>query len=192
MIKRVLAFFSSAAVILTLAVCAAAQTTFPIGTPDVPYVPTPQNVVEAMLKLANVSKNDTVYDLGCGDGRIVITAAKKHGARGVGIDISPERIAEANANAKEAKVTDKVKFIQGDLFKTDFSDATVVTLYLLNSVNMRLRPKLLSELKPGTRIVSHMFNMGDWKPEKTVEVGGNTIYFWTVPEKKPVFTDGER
>lgn len=190
--NRVKVFINSAAVIVMFVACAAAQQTFPLGTPDVPYVPTPQSVVEAMLKLANVTKKDTVYDLGCGDGRIVITAAKKYGARGIGIDISPERIAEANENAQKSKVTDKVKFVQGDLFKTDFSDATVVTLYLLNSVNLRLRPKLLSELKPGTRIVSHAFNMGEWKPEKTVTVDGNTIYFWTVPEKKPEFTDGER
>ena len=122
--------------------------------PDVPYVPTPEDVVEAMLKLANVTKNDVVYDLGCGDGRIVITAAQKYGARGVGVDINPERIQDSNANAKKAGVTDRVKFVQQDLFETDFREATVVMLYLLPDVNLRLRPKLLSELKPGTRIVS--------------------------------------
>ena len=190
--NRVDAILNSVLIIVVFAVCTAAQQTYPIGTPDVPYVPTPQPVVDAMLKLADVSKSDVVYDLGCGDGRIVITAAKRHGARGVGVDISPERIAEANENAKKEKVTDKVKFIQADLFKTDFSDATVVTLYLLNSVNLRLRPKLLSELKPGTRIVSHTFNMGEWKPEKTITVDGSTIYFWTVPETKPEFTDTVR
>lgn len=150
---------------------------------DVPYVPTRPEVVNAMLKLANVTSKDVVYDLGCGDGRIVITAAKKYGASGKGIDINPERIAEAKANAAEAKVGDKVKFVVADLFKTDFSPASVVTLYLLNSVNMRLRPLLLSQLKPGTRIVSHAFDMGDWKPEKTLEVDGATIYLWTIPKK---------
>lgn len=151
---------------------------------DVPYVPTSQIVVDEMLKIANVNKRDIVYDLGCGDGRIVITAAQKYGAKGVGVDIDPQRIKEANENAERAKVTDKVKFIEGDLFKTDFKEATVVTLYLLPEVNMKLRPKLLKELKPGTRIVSHAFDMGDWKPEQTISVDGSTIHFWTVPEKK--------
>ena len=114
-----------------------------------------------------VNKDDVVYDLGCGDGRIVITAAKKYGARGVGVDIDPERIKEANANAKQAGVSDRVKFIEQDLFQTDFKEASVVTLYLLPDINLKLRPKLLSELKPGTRIVSHAFDMGDWKPDKT-------------------------
>lgn len=150
---------------------------------DVPYVPTRPEVVNAMLKLAKVNKNDIVYDLGCGDGRIVITAAKNYGASGVGIDIDPERIKEANANAKEANVTGKVRFVQNDLFKSDFSRASVVTLYLLPAVNLKLRPQLLKQLKPGTRIVSHAFDMGDWKPEKTVQVGGTTIYYWTVPGK---------
>jgi len=152
--------------------------------PDVPYVPTTPEVVDAMLKLAKVTKNDVLYDLGCGDGRIVITAAKKYGATGTGVDIDPQRIKEANANAREAKVTDKVRFIQGDLFKTDFSKATVVTLYLLPSINLKLRPQLLSQLKPGTRIVSHAFDMDDWKPEQTVQVNGTTIYYWTVPKRK--------
>jgi SAM-dependent methyltransferase len=153
---------------------------------DVPYVPTPQNVVDEMLKLANVTKDDVVYDLGCGDGRLVITAVKNFGAkRGVGVDIDPERIAESNANAKAAAVTDRVKFVVQDLFETDFKEATVVTLYLLPEVNLRLRPKLLSELKPGTRVVSHAFNMGDWAPEKTVTVepGGQRLYLWTIPAK---------
>ena len=152
---------------------------------DVPYVPTPQSVVDAMLNMAAVNKNDVVYDLGCGDGRIVITAAKKYGARGVGIDIDPERIKEANANAKEAGVSDRVKFIEQDLFLTDFREASVVTLYLLPDINLKLRPKLLSELKPGTRVVSHAFDMGDWKPDKSVSVDSyRTIYFWVIPEKK--------
>lgn len=153
-------------------------------TPDVPYVPTSNAVVEAMLQMAKVTKNDVVYDLGCGDGRIVITAAKKYGATGTGIDINPQRITEAKKNAEAAQVTDKVTFREGDLFETDFSEATVVTLYLLPAVNLKLRPILLEQLKPGTRIVSHAFDMGDWKPEQTKEVNGSTIYFWTVPAKK--------
>lgn len=151
-------------------------------SPDVPYVPTPQTVVDEMLKLAAVTKDDVVYDLGSGDGRIVITAAKKYGARGVGIDISSDRVSEANANAHEAGVTDRVKFVQQDLFETDLKEATVVTLYLLPEVNLRLRPKLLRELKPGTRIVSHSFDMGDWKPDKHMDVEGRSIYFWVVPK----------
>jgi SAM-dependent methyltransferase len=150
---------------------------------DVPYVPTPQIVVDEMLKVASVTKNDVVYDLGCGDGRIVITAAKQHGARGVGVDIDPERIKESNENAQKAGVTERVKFMQGDLFKMDLKEATVVTLYLLPEINLKLRPKLFQELKPGTRVVSHAFDMGDWKPEKTVKVDGRTIYYWTIPAK---------
>lgn len=166
---------------LILSICTATLT---LGQEkDVPYVPTRPEVVDAMLKLAKVNKNDVVYDLGCGDGRIVITAAKNYGASGVGIDIDPERIKEANANAKKANVTDKVRFVQNDLFKSDFSKASVVTLYLLPAVNLKLRPQLLKQLKPGTRIVSHAFDMGDWKPERTERVGGTTIYYWTVPGK---------
>jgi precorrin-6B methylase 2 len=161
----------------------AQQTPTATRTPDVPYVPTNEEVVDAMLKMAKVTKNDVVYDLGCGDGRIVITAAKKYGATGTGIDINPQRIKEARQNAAAAQVTDKVKFMEADLFETDFSEATVVTLYLLPSVNLKLRPILLKQLKPGTRIVSHAFDMGDWKPEQKTEVNGSTIYFWTVPEK---------
>jgi SAM-dependent methyltransferase len=151
--------------------------------PDVPFVPTPNEVVDEMLKLADVKKSDTLYDLGSGDGRIVITAAQRYGSKGVGVDINPERIAEANENAKKAGVTDRVKFIEGDLFEAKFSDATVVTLYLLPGVNLKLKPRLLSELKPGTRIVSHSFDMGDWKPEKEQDVNGRRIYLWRVPEK---------
>lgn len=153
---------------------------------DVPYVPTPQNVVDEMLTLARVKKNDVVYDLGCGDGRLVITAVSKYGAkRGFGVDIDPQRIEESNANAKTAGVTDRVSFAVQDLFQTDLSEASVVTLYLLPAVNLRLRPKLLSELKPGTRVVSHSFDMGDWKPDKTVTVqpGGQILYLWTIPAK---------
>jgi SAM-dependent methyltransferase len=148
---------------------------------DVPYVPTPQPVVDKMLDLAKVKKGDVVYDLGCGDGRIVITAVKERGARGVGIDLNPQRIAEAKLNAKEAGVADKVEFTVGDLFKTDFSQASVVTLYLLPSVNAKLRPQLWRQLKVGTRVVSHAFDMGsDWPPEKTETVGGSTVYYWTI------------
>lgn len=156
---------------------------------DVPYVPTPNEVVAQMLEIANVTGNDVIYDLGSGDGRIVITAAQKLGTRGVGVDINPERIKEANENARQAGVTDRVQFRQQDLFQTDLSEATVVTLYLLPEVNLQLRSKLLKELKPGTRIVSHDFNMGEWKPERVVQVKGptreHTLYFWVVPENVP-------
>ena len=148
--------------------------------PDVHYVPTHETVVDAMLEVANVSANDVLYDLGSGDGRIPITAAKQFGARGVGIDIDPYRIAQANENLKGSGVEAKVTFIQGDLFEQDLSPATVITLYLLPELNRKLQPKLL-KLKPGTRIVSHDFGMDDWKPEKTVKVGRATVYFWTVP-----------
>jgi SAM-dependent methyltransferase len=158
-----------------------AATEAPTRTPDVIYVPTPEDVVDAMLKVAKVGKNDVVYDLGCGDGRIVIAAAQKYGARGVGIDIDPERIKEATANAKKAGVDGRVKFMQADLFTTDISEATVVTLYLLPSLNLKLRPKLWKDLKPGTRIVSHAFDMGDWDAEQELEVDGRKVFFWTVP-----------
>ncbi|MGE0040590.1 MAG: cyclopropane-fatty-acyl-phospholipid synthase family protein [Vicinamibacterales bacterium] len=151
--------------------------------PDVIYVPTPEEVVEAMLQVANVTKNDIVYDLGCGDGRIPVTAAKKYGARGVGIDIDPQRIKEANENVAKNGVGDRVKIMQADLFETDLSEATVVTLYLLPSLNEKLKPKLMRELKPGTRIVSHAFDMGDWKPEKELDVNGRKVYFWTIPKQ---------
>jgi len=148
---------------------------------DVPYVPTPQAVVNRMLDIAQIGKDDLIYDLGCGDGRIVITAAKVHGARGVGIDLNPQRIAEANKNASNAGVGDNVKFLVGDLFKTDFSEATVVTLYLLPSINRQLRPQLWKQLKVGTRVVSHDFDMGpEWPPQKVEKVNGKTIYYWTI------------
>jgi len=155
----------------------------PLRSPDVIFVPTPQEVVDAMLKLAKVTKNDVVYDLGSGDGRIPITAAKTYGARGVGIDIDPQRIKEATENLKNAGVGDRVKFLNQDLFTTDISEATVVTLYLLPSLNLKLMPKLNKELKPGTRIVSHAFDMGDAKPVETLNVNGRTVYFWTTPIK---------
>ena len=148
--------------------------------PDVIFVPTPDTVIAAMLKAAGVNKNSVVYDLGCGDGRIVVAAARDFGARAVGIDIDPVRIKEANENAKKAGVTDRVKFIQGDLFTADIKEATAVTLYLLPSLNVKLRPKLQAELKPGTPIVSQAFDMGDWKPEQTISVDGRTVYLWHV------------
>jgi len=157
--------------------------TSPLRTPDVIFVPTPEEVVQQMLKVSNVGKNDVIYDLGSGDGRIVITAAKEYGARGIGIDIDPQRIAEATENAKQAGVSDRVQFLNQDLFETNFSEATVVTLYLLRSLNLKLRPKLRAELKPGTRIVSHAFDMGDWAPEKTLDVDGRKVYYWVVPAK---------
>ena len=169
---------------LFLGMAAAQGTPAPVRTPDVPYVPTPPEVVDAMLRMAKVTKDDVIYDLGSGDGRIVIAAAKKYGATGVGIDINPTLVAEARENAEKEGVADKVTFIEGDLFKQDLSKATVVTLYLLSSVNLKLRPTLL-DLKPGTRIVSHAFDMGDWRPDKTEYVGGRAVHFWTVPATKP-------
>jgi cyclopropane fatty-acyl-phospholipid synthase-like methyltransferase len=171
----------TSALSLVLWTALAVQQDRPSRAPDVFYVPTPPAVVEAMLTIAGVSSSDVVYDLGCGDGRIPIAAAQKYGARGVGIDIDPARIAEAKENAKVAGVTDKVTFLEQDLFTSDFSSATVVTLYLLPSLNQKLMPKLKAELKPGTRIVSHAFDMGpEWPPDKTQEVEGKTIYFWTI------------
>ena len=156
----------------------------PFRPPDVIFVPTPQEVVDAMLKLATVTAGDVVFDLGSGDGRIPIAAARTYGARGVGIDIDPLRIREANENLKSARVGDKVRFLNQDLFATDISQATVVTLYLLPSLNLKLLPKLNRELKPGTRVVSHAFDMGDIKPEQTQNINGRTIYLWTVPIQK--------
>lgn len=155
--------------------------------PDVVYVPTNEKVVDAMLDLAKVTKDDTVYDLGCGDGRIVITAAKKFGASGIGIEINPELVKLAGENARRVGVAERVKFVEADLFKTNFRRATVVMLYLSPGVNLKLRPRLLKQLKPGTRIVSHDFDMGDWKPEQIVKLEEATLYFWTVPAKKPSF-----
>ncbi|MGB6296995.1 MAG: class I SAM-dependent methyltransferase [Rivularia sp. (in: cyanobacteria)] len=158
---------------------------------DVPYVPTATEVVEQMLKMAKVSSNDIVYDLGSGDGRIPITAVKQYNAKkATGVEINPDLVQKSQENAKEAGVSDRVNFLQQDLFKTDLSDATVVTLYLLPQVNLKLRPKLLQELKPGTRIVSHAFDMGDWTPERVEQVKDKngrtyTIYQWTVPENVP-------
>jgi SAM-dependent methyltransferase len=150
---------------------------------NAPYVPSSDKVVSAMLKLAGVNASDMVYDLGCGDGRIVILAAKEYGARGTGIDLNPERIEEARANARKAGVEALVKFEVNDLFTADIHSATVVTLYLLPDVNLRLRPKLLRELKPGTRLVSNSFGMGDWKAGKEQIVDGTHIYLWTIPAR---------
>jgi len=148
---------------------------------DVPFVPTPPNVVDRMLGLARVDRGDTLYDLGCGDGRIVVTAASKYGARGVGIDLNPERIAEAQANARKAGVEQRVSFRVANLFETDLSPATVVSLYLLPEVNLKLRPRLWAQLKPGSRVVSHAFDMGpEWPPDETAQVDGRTIYLWIV------------
>jgi SAM-dependent methyltransferase len=169
---------------IALLASAAAQTPQPQIQINPPYVRTPDNVVDAMLKLAGVKKTDVVYDLGCGDGRIVIAAAKDYGARGVGIDIDPERVQEARENARKARVDALVKFEVNDLFDADIHNASVVALYLLPDVNLRLRPKLLKDLKPGTRIVSHDFHMGDWKPDKQALVDvGSKIYLWTIPTK---------
>lgn len=147
---------------------------------DVPYQPTPPEVVKAMLQLAAVGPGDVVYDLGCGDGRIVVEAAKL-GARGVGVDLDPQRIREARANAHAAGVEDAVDFRVGDLFATDVRPATAVMLFLWPEVNLRLRPKLLAELRPGARVVSHWHDMGDWKPQKTIVVSGRKVYLWVIP-----------
>jgi predicted RNA methylase len=173
------------ATVVTTAVVPAGAQQPQLRSPDVIFVPTPQEVVDAMLKLAKVTKNDVIYDLGSGDGRIPITAAKTYGARGVGIDIDPQRIKEATENLKTAGVGDRVRFLNQDLFTTDISEATVVTLYLLPSLNVKLIPKLNKELKPGTRIVSHAFDMSadgtERKPRETQNVNGRTVYFWTIP-----------
>jgi SAM-dependent methyltransferase len=150
--------------------------------PDVIYVPTPQPVVDAMLELADVKRSDIVYDLGSGDGRIVITAAKRYGASGVGIEIDPALVEKARENAAAAGVSNRVRFVSQNLFTANISKASVVTLYLLQSINERLRPKLVRELKPGTRIVSHVFNMGpEWPPEKTITVERSRVFLWSIP-----------
>ncbi|MFL6564580.1 MAG: SAM-dependent methyltransferase [Burkholderiales bacterium] len=181
--KILIALAAACSLAVPLPLLAQAQKQPATQYPDVIFVPTPQEVVEDMLRLANVQKGDVLYDLGSGDGRIAITAARKYGIKATGIDIDPERIREASANAKKAGVTHLVQFRQENLFTADFRDATVITLYLLPDLNVKLRPKLWNELKPGTRIVSHQFEMGAWKPEKRLESNGRTIYFWTVPPK---------
>jgi hypothetical protein len=190
MVRRLstLSILALAAILAGASASVVAQPLKPLEKhPDVPYVPTHEKVVDEMLKVAKVGKNDVLYDLGSGDGRIPITAAKRWGTRGVGVDIDPERVKEARANATRAGVADKVRFMQQDLFDTDIKEATVVTLYLLPDVNLKLRPKLLAELKPGTRVVSHNYDMGDWKPLKTITVklsdGEHTVYYWVVPPR---------
>ena len=193
--KRILVGFLSSFFLVMLSTAGLQQ-----KRPEVPFVPTPDNVVAAMLEMAGVDKDDVLYDLGCGDGRIVITAAKELGCRGVGIDIDLTRIQESRINASNAGVSDSVEFFQMDLFEADISQATVVTLYLLSKVNLRLRPKLFRELRPGTRVVSHDFSMGEWKPEKSSVIeekvdyvpfqdtrfiddywNNHTLYFWIIP-----------
>ena len=171
------------AILAALVVPSSAQQ--PLRSPDVIFVPTPQEVVDAMLKLAKVTKNDVVYDLGSGDGRIPITAAKTYGARGVGIDIDPQRIAEATANVKAAGLEHRITLILGDIFdpKVKIGEATVVSLYLLERLNIQLIPRLKTELKPGSRVVSHAFTMGSqWAPDKIGNVEGTPIYLWTIPK----------
>jgi len=154
---------------------------------DVPYVQTPNEVVVEMLRLARVDRNDVVYDLGSGDGRLVIAAARDYGARGVGIEIDPRLVAQSAESARRAGVGERVTFREGDLFQTNLSDATVVTLYLSPALNLRLRPKLLRELRPGARIVSHAFDMGDWAPARTIRVDTRDrpaqVYLWIVPPR---------
>src|ERR1044071_2470003 len=168
-----------------------AQEAKPRRDPDGAYVPPTDEAVQAMLKLAVVTKNDVLYDLGCGDGRIVIAAAKLYGTRGVGIDINPVRIAEAKENARKAGVENLVRFEENDLFESDIHEATVVSLFLLPNINLKLRPKLLQDLKPGTRIVSNTFDMGDWVPEREATVGdtdenaylSHRLFLWTIPPR---------
>jgi ribosomal protein L11 methylase PrmA len=181
--NRLLALALTVVVAGLAAPTASAQTAAPTRRPDVIFVPTPEAVVEAMLQVANVTKSDVVYDLGCGDGRIPVTAAKKYGARGFCFDIDPQRISEAKENVAKNNVGNLVTVVHADLFETDLSGASVVTLYLLPSLNVKLMPKLMKELKPGTRIVSHAFDMGDWKPEKELDVDGRKVYFWTIPKR---------
>jgi len=152
--------------------------------PDVLFIPTSNAVVTRMLKVAHLRPGDVVYDLGCGDGRIPIMAAQRHGVRGVGIDINPERIRQAWQNARKAGVEDRVSFIEGDLFQANIAEATVVTLYLGAALNLKLRPKLLAELRPGTRVVSHDFDMGDWAPEWSELERGANVYLWRIPLRK--------
>jgi SAM-dependent methyltransferase len=167
---------------LALALACSTGAPSPAGAPrlDVRYEPSPPEVVRAMLDLAAVGPGDVVYDLGCGDGRVVVEAARR-GARGVGVDIDPERVREARANARAAGVEDRVEIRQGDLFATDVSGATVVTLFLQRELNLRLRPRLLAQLAPGARVVSHWHDMGDWRPDRTVSLLGRNVYLWTIP-----------
>lgn len=168
------------AAILTVMTCAATAQQ-PTRPPDIHYTPTRHNVAEEMLKVARVTKTDVVYDLGSGDGRLPILAAQLHGARGIGIEIDPRLVALARANARDAGVSDRVTFIEGDLFTADISTATVVVLYLSMSVLRELEPRLRTELKPGTRIVSHQFWIPGWPPQRTVRVDSSELFLMTVP-----------
>ena len=149
-------------------------------TPDIHFVPTTNDVTDAMLRLAKVTADDVVYDLGSGEGDIVLRAAEKFGARGVGVEIDAKLVKTSNDRARKRGLADKVTFIQGDLLKADISKATVVTLYLSGSINRRLAPKLMAELKPGTRVVSHRFDMYDWRPDAHVRAGGTDVFLWTI------------
>ncbi len=172
------------AAVTVIAPLGAQQAQAPLRAPDVIFVPTPPDVVDAMLALAEVTPTDVVYDLGCGDGIIVATAAQKFGVRAVGIDIDPQRVTEATARVQKANVADKVTILNQDLFTTDISKATVVTLYLLPSLNQKLIPKLNKELRPGTRIVSQSFDMGAQNPPlKKIDVNGRAVYLWRTPLK---------
>jgi hypothetical protein len=177
----------SALILIVLLAVFAAQAPEPARKPDVAFVPTPHEVIAVMLRLAELDSKDVLYDLGSGDGRIPIAAAKEYGARAVGVDIDPRRVKEARENAQKEGVDDRVRIVEGDLFETDLRDATAVTLYLLPDLNLRLRPKLLQELKAGTPIVSHAFGMGDWQPEERLEVQGpdrtHTVYKWSIPAR---------
>lgn len=192
MLKRMIRLVAGLSLFASLAVCLPAHPQAQTKKADAPqlapYVPTPQDVVDRMLTLAGVQKTDFVVDLGCGDGRIPVTAAKKYGARGLGVDIDPVRIAEANANAKAAGVEHLVTFKLQDALKTDVSNATLVTTYLLSASNLRLRPILTKTMKPGSRIVTHNFSMGDWAPEKSdtfkdAEGRSRTVYLYRVDGK---------
>ncbi len=194
--SRVLPIFALSLLVATalpLSASAQAPDTAPSDSieKDAPYVATPDRVVRQMLEAANVSSDDVVFDLGSGDGRIPIMAAQEFGARAVGVEIDPDLVEKARANAEDAGVSDRVEFRQKDLFETDLSEATVVALYLWPEINVKLRPKLLRELDPGDRIVSHDFRMGDWEPDQKIEMGGDgptnleLVFVWTVPEAVP-------
>jgi SAM-dependent methyltransferase len=159
----------------------------PAQLPDAPYHGTPPEIVERMLKLAELRSGDVVYDLGCGDGRIVIAAVRHPGVRGVCVELDPQRLRWARDAAEDAGVSSRIEFVQGDLFQVPIADATVVTLYLMRPANLRLRPRLLRDLRPGTRVVSSTFDMGNWEAERTEQVGNppKTIYRWTIPEPRP-------
>ena len=188
MLRKLIVLVTALVVVGLTQIAPAAQTQAVLRDPDVIFVPTPQSVVDAMLKLARVTKDDVVYDLGCGDGRIPIWAAKKYGARGLGVDIDPVRISEAKANAKKDAVEHLVEFRLQDALKTDVSNATVVTTFLLSASNLRLRPILTKQLKPGARVVTNTFSMGDWQAAKTdtfVDVTGRTrtVYLYVADGK---------